>query len=593
MERIRALPEALVAQIAAGEVIERPASALKELVENSLDAGASEISVFLEEGGIRLIRIEDNGHGIHRDDLSLALTSHATSKIRSLDDLEGVESLGFRGEALASIASIAEVTLLTRTEGAESGFQLRASGGRWGEIEPAARAVGCTVLVESLYLHTPARRKFLKTAATEFAHCDEMLTRLALSHPEQKWTVHHNNRVLRHWPKTHLAGRIRDVMGDEFAQEALPLDVSYEGLSLKGVIGRPAQARTTRDAQYTFVNGRFVRDKVLQHAIRQAYQDVLHHDRHPAYVLYLEIDPRRVDVNVHPAKTEVRFRDSQAIHRGVFSAVQACLAETSPQAVGEPALGVAPLAASTFAARPITSTPFRWSEQAPLGMAEPVSHYAVLFGEPSERPRASMDPSPVLDEQGPPLGYALGQLQGIYILAQNHAGLVIVDMHAAHERVVYERLKTSFGERGLPAQPLLVPHSFPVTALEAAGIEEFQEALLSLGFEVALIAPEVAAVRSVPTLIDETHTAQMVRELLTEFREYGAARTLTERRDQCLAGLACHGAVRANRELTLTEMNALLRDMERIERADQCNHGRPTWRSITLQEIDRWFMRGQ
>ena len=639
MKPIRLLSPALIAQIAAGEVVERPASALKELVENSLDAHARDIAVHLAEGGIRSLRVEDDGHGIPREDLGLALTSHATSKIGSLEDLERVGSLGFRGEALASIAAIADVRVLTRSAGAEQAWTLRASGGYVGEAEPAARTQGCTVTVDELYAHTPARRKFLKTAATEFGHCDESLRRLALARPEVSWKLHHNGRLVRHWAACSLPARISDVMGEAFASEALAIDTEAGGLRLRGVVGRPALARSGRDAQYAYVNGRYVRDRILAHAIRQAYQDVLHHERHPAYVLYLDLDPALVDVNVHPAKTEVRFRDSGAVHRFVFQSVQQALALTSPgghgavpdggadarfvagaSTTGQPALAGMPGAGASVALRAPAGSRLRapgqdsaeaWMGGAAPGstpsmlprgantastnsfapgparqqtwpMQQPDQHYAVLFGSRAE-PEADL----------PPLGFALAQLHGIYILAQNAHGLVIVDMHAAHERVVYERLKQSFGEQGLPSQPLLIPRSMAVSALEAAGIEEFQSTLLALGFDLALLSPETAAIRAVPALVDEQASAALIRALLLELRDYGASRVLTERRDALLAGFACHGAVRANRQLTIPEMNALLRDMERIERADQCNHGRPTWRALGIQELDGLFMRGQ
>ncbi len=629
MPRIERLSPALIAQIAAGEVIERPAAALKELVENSLDAGATEIAVHLAEGGIRLIRVEDDGHGLPREDLELALTAHATSKIRNLDDLERVASLGFRGEALASIAAIAEVRLLARVADQPSAWSLRASGGRLGDPEPAARTPGCTVSVEELYAHTPARRKFLKTAATEFGHCDEALRRLALARPEVSWKLSHNGRLMRHWPACSLVARISDVMGEEFAQAALPLDHHAGAVRLSGVVGRPAAARAGRDAQYAYVNGRFVRDRVLSHAIRQAYDDVLHHDRQPAYVLYLELDPALVDVNVHPAKTEVRFRDSGAVHRLVYQAVQQALALTSPgMAVtgttdadgGSAARSQAAPAADAGPDHPTGAPPLAatrdWNgaRQQSWALQQPDQHYARLFGTSDAAPPgpgsalAQTDAmgapealaalrsvhSPAAGDAGlPPLGFALAQLHGIYVLAQNSAGLVVVDMHAAHERVVYERLKASFGEQGLPSQPLLIPRSMAVTLLEAAAIEEFAATLSLLGFELALLGPEQAAIRSVPVLVDEQASASLIRTLLGELREYGASRVLTERRDQLLAGFACHGAVRAHRTLTVPEMNALLRDMERIERADQCNHGRPTWRQLDLREIDTWFLRGQ
>jgi len=625
MKRIQALSPALIAQIAAGEVVERPASALKELIENSLDAGATEVAVYLDEGGIRGIRVEDDGHGIAKEDLFLAMTSHATSKIGSLEDLEHVASLGFRGEALASIAAIADVKVLTRTELDSQAWVMRASGGRMGEIEPAARTRGCTVTVEDLYAHTPARRKFLKTAATEYGHCDEALARLALARPEVKWSVHHNGRLTRHWPRASLAARVSDVMGEDFAQAALPLDQTIGTLRLYGVVGRPAAAKSSREAQYAYVNGRYVRDKVLSHAIRQAYQDVLHHERHPSYVLYLELDPALVDVNVHPAKTEVRFRESQAVYRFVLQSIQQVLAGTSPGASNVNSSSAVsafdPLPEGDHLAQGMTGASstspdsqaallsasgraggaphpaWRPTQQA-WAMRQPDSHYAVLFGN-QDAPKAEQQArdSDILSDpfssSGPPLGFAIAQLHGIYILAQNAQGLIVVDMHAAHERVVYERLKSSYGEQGLPSQPLLLPRSMAISALEAAGVEEFHATLKLLGFDLALLGPETVAIRSVPLLIDEQASAELIRSLLAELNEFGASRVLTERRDALLAGFACHGAVRANRQLTLTEMNALLRDMERIDRADQCNHGRPTWRMVPLAELDQWFMRGE
>jgi DNA mismatch repair protein MutL len=622
MRAIEPLAPVLIAQIAAGEVVERPAAALKELVENSLDAGAREISVHLGEGGIRLIRVEDDGHGIPGTQLALALTAHATSKIRSLADLERVASLGFRGEALASIAAIADVRLLARTATDSQGWALRATGGHIGDPEPAARTPGCTVTVEELYAHTPARRKFLKTAATEFGHCDEALRRLALARPEVAWKLSHNGRLLRHWPVCSLPARIADVMGEDFAGAALPLDFDIGGLRLSGVVGRPAAARAGRDAQYAYVNGRFVRDRILAHAIRQAYDDVLHHERQPVYVLYLELDPALVDVNVHPAKTEVRFRDSQAVHRFVYQAVQQALALTSPGAAvngtaGPGAAASEPGGAGTHALAasagrspvdPRQSSGWQAGRQQTWALRQPDEHYARLFGpapasaaDQARREGAELAedfaPTPVqatgAQSEIPPLGFALAQLHGIYILAQNSEGLVIVDMHAAHERVVYERLKSSFGEGGLPSQPLLMPRSMAVTPLEAAAVDEFSLALGLLGFDLALLGPESVAIRSVPVLVDEQASASLIRVLLGELRDYGASRVLTERRDALLAGFACHGAVRAHRSLTVPEMNALLRDMERIERADQCNHGRPTWRQITVRELDQLFLRGQ
>ncbi len=578
MSRIHRLDDVLISQIAAGEVVERPASALKELVENALDAEASDIAVTLEQGGVKRIRVEDNGLGMDADDLPMALAAHATSKIRTLGDLETVSSLGFRGEALASMASVAEVTLTSRARGATHAFSIRSRGGKVDEVAPAARDAGTTIVVADLFSETPARRKFLKSEATEYAHCDDLLHRLALACPQVAFRLTHNGRTQRHWPVSSPELRVRSVLGEEFVSAALPLEERVAGLKVHGWVARPTYSRASRDTQYLFVNGRFVRDKLVTHAIRQAYQDVLHHQRHPAYVLFLELDPAAVDVNVHPAKTEVRFRESQAVHRFIFQSVSKALAGTAPGRDLPSFQGRTdyPAGGATTSHMPLQHT---------LAIREPDAFHAALFGPLSE----------LRTEQHavPPLGYALAQLQGIYILAQNTQGLIIVDMHAAHERILYERLKDAMHQQGLQSQPLLVPVSLKVERGDVAAAETHAQSLTRLGFELAVLGPETLAIRALPALLPAEGAETLARNILSELRQYGSSRLLIERQDELLATMACHGAVRANRQLTLPEMNALLRDMERIDRSDQCNHGRPTWCQMTLSELDRLFMRGQ
>jgi len=593
MATIRILSDTLISQIAAGEVVERPASVLKELLENSLDAGASSIDVGLAQGGVKQIRVTDSGHGIAADDLPLALARHATSKIATLDDLEQVRSLGFRGEALASIASVARLTLTSRLRDARHGSALRAEGGQTGVLQPAAHATGTTVEVEDLYFNTPARRKFLRTEATEFSHCEEVFHRAALSRPDVAFSLRHNGRVISHLAAADLPRRVEAILGAEFSAAARPVTEQIAGLALSGFVASPNYTRGSRDAQYLFVNGRFVRDKVLTHALREAYQDVLHGDRHPAYALFLEIDPIAVDVNVHPAKTEVRFRDSRAVHQFVYHAVSKAL---SANAANAPVAYAAPLAAGRGSSVGMV--------QGSLGIAQPVASYGAMFREARNEERMPLPAgagatlnSPLNVYAGgtesPPLGYALAQLHGIYILAQNAEGLVLVDMHAAHERIVYERLKSELDERTLATQKLLIPVTFNTDRLDVATVEENQEALHALGFDLAQISPTALAVRAVPSVLAAGNIAELARAVLADLREYGASRILTERRDELLSTMACHGAVRANRALTLYEMNALLRDMEATERAGQCNHGRPTWYQMSLADLDKLFLRGQ
>jgi DNA mismatch repair protein MutL len=574
MGKISVLPDLLISQIAAGEVVERPASVLKELLENALDAGATEIVVTLEEGGARRVQVEDNGSGIPREELPLALARHATSKIGTLEDLEGVATLGFRGEALASIASVSRLALTTRTADAAHASELSAEGAAAGKIQPAARTAGTTVAVADLYFNTPARRKFLRTEATEFGHCEEVFRRIALAHPEAAFTLKHNGRVSQHLRRQTLAERVAALLGDEFIRNSLPVEAQAGTLRLFGIAGSPQAARARADSQYFFVNGRFVRDRLLAHAAREAWADLLHGDRQPAYALFLEIDPRGVDVNVHPAKTEVRFRDSRGIHQFVYHAVKRALSPSAAEAL------------VAYAAIPQGA-----SIQPALGLAQPVAAYQSFMGSATS---AAAMPAPLpVSHTAPPLGYALAQLHGVYILAQNEAGLVLVDMHAAHERIVYEGLKNNLDAGKVERQQLLVPAVFRAEALDLATAEENREALGKLGFEISAAGPNELAVRAAPMLLAGGDVPALARAVLAELREYGAAQAIAARRDELLSGMACHAAVRANRILTTSEMNALLREMEATERSGSCNHGRPTWYQLTLGDLDKLFLRGR
>jgi DNA mismatch repair protein MutL len=567
MSAIRRLPELLVSQIAAGEVVERPASVLKELMENSLDAGARAVTVTLDEGGVRRIQVEDDGAGIAREELGLALARHATSKIRSLEDLESVASMGFRGEALASIASVSRLTLASRSREAAHGARLSAEGAAVGEAQPAARAQGTTVTVEDLYFNTPARRKFLRTEATEFAHCEEAFRRIALARCDVALALRHNGRASRHLRAQPLAERAGALLGEDFVRASIAVDARSGALRLHGLAGTPQAAKARADAQYFFVNGRYVRDRVLAHAVREAYAELLHGERQPAYVLFLELEPRGVDVNVHPAKTEVRFRDSRAVHQFVRHALQRALAPSAAEAP------VAYAAVSRDA--PI---------QASFSLAQPARAYEAFM--------AAALPMPA-GEKAPPLGFALGQLHGVYILAQNDAGLVLVDMHAAHERIVMEKLKASLDAGAVHGQALLVPAVLQADALDVVAAEENREALARLGLEVSVSGPNELSVRAAPAALAGGDIAGLTRDLLRELREYGASQALSARQNELLATMACHAAVRANRALTPPEMNALLREMEETERSGSCNHGRPTWYQLTLADLDRLFMRGR
>ena len=588
MMPIRQLPDLLISQIAAGEVVERPASVLKEVIENSLDAGASRIDVQLEEGGVRLLRITDDGHGISKDELPLALARHATSKIATLDDLEAVGSYGFRGEALASIASVARVSLSSRSSDASHAWRI--SNGA-GSIEPAAGTQGTVLEVADLYFNTPARRKFLKTEATEYGHCVDVFQRMALARPDVSFTLSHNGAVRQRLLATTPEQRLKDVLGPEFAGQTRAVEEQAGPLRLSGLAALPAYSRATRDAQFFYVNGRFVRDKVLAHAAREAYADILHGSRHPAYVLFLELDPRGVDVNVHPAKTEVRFRDSRGIHQFVFHVLQRALA--APVQGGSETTE----AAAHFAPPAHYPPPLQY--QTSLAVNEPAARTYLEFARTAFAPAGdstatttSATPLPQ-SHSAPPLGYAIAQLHGVYVLAQNETGLILVDMHAAHERILYERLKNVL-DAGAPAsQPLLIPALIHASEGEIAAASEHADTLHRLGFELASAGPQELIVRAVPTLLAQGDVPTLIRALLSDLREQPASRVIDARRNELLATMACHGAVRANRSLTVPEMNALLRDMEATERADQCNHGRPTWAQLSMKDLDRLFLRGQ
>jgi len=591
-QNIHLLPDLLISQIAAGEVVERPSSVLKELLENALDAGSQTIQIQLEEGGVKLIRVSDDGCGIARDELSLALTRHATSKIASLDDLERVATLGFRGEALASVASVARVMLTSRQ--AETDHAWRLSAESSSEPEPAALAAGTVVEMRDLYYNTPARRKFLKSEATEFAHCAEALKRIALAYPTVAFTLSHNGRVSLHLAKSDARSRAGAILGDDFLAESRAIDTGNGPIRVFGHCALPAHSRARSDAQYCYVNGRFVRDKLLSHALREAYQDMLHGSRYPAYCVFLEIDPATVDVNVHPAKTEVRFRDSRAVHQFVFHAVQRTLASS----MSSSALQAAPMPADE-SARPNFGN---WApRQESLRVSEPAVASYLAFAQsarstysatPAQSIYTPMPDAPTHGEM-PPLGYAVAQLHGIYVLAQNAQGLIVVDMHAAHERILYEKLKNALDSHQIAAQALLIPAVFSADALDVAAAEEHADALRELGFDLAPMGPTQLAVRGVPSLLQAADPAELARSLLAELREHGVTQMLAARRNELLATMACHGAVRARRQLSIPEMNALLRQMEETERADQCNHGRPTWTALSMSELDRLFLRGR
>ena len=594
---IRELPDELISQIAAGEVVERPASVVRELVDNALDAGATEIVVKLMAGGVRSIVVEDDGAGIPSDELPLALRRHATSKIASLDELENVSTMGFRGEALAAIASVAELSIASRTAGAVHAQRIDA---RSGELVPAARGVGTSVEVRELFFSTPARRKFLKTDATELAHCIEAVRRHALVRPDVGFAVWHEGKLVQQWRRAPGHDqRVREVLSDDFIAESREVSFAAGPLRITGRAGTPAAARTRADQQYVYVNGRYVRDKLLAHGVRSAYEDVLHGGRQPAYVLFIEISPERVDVNVHPTKIEVRFRDSREVHQAVRRAVEAGLAPS--QAGSMATTGSAPLQpvpprepASNF---PSYTSNFRpLVSQASLGLEQAALLYAQeapAAWTTSAAPVAASAAAAVLPAGDWPLGKAVAQIGGVFVLAENAQGLVVVDMHAAHERIVYERLKASLGAAAIESQPLLIPATFAATAQEIATAEAQAGNLLTLGLDVSVLSATTLAVRSRPAALAGGDVVELARSVLAELAQYDASSVIQRAQDELLSTMACHGAVRANRQLTIDEMNALLRDMERTERSDQCNHGRPTWRQITMKELDALFWRGR
>lgn len=618
MPDILPLPDLLISQIAAGEVIERPAAALKELLENSLDAGAQSIHVHLEQGGMSSLRVHDDGCGIAASQLPQALLRHATSKIATLDDLQQVNSFGFRGEALASMAAVAKVRLISRPADAAHACEISATGGQLSDVRPCAGNPGTNITVDDLFFNTPARRKFLKTAATEYGHCTATFIRMALARPDVACSLTHNNRPHHQLKPQTMTERIASLLGTHFSESALTIDAAAATLRLSGKVLKPNDALTVRDAQYLFVNGRFVRDKLLSHALRQAFQDILHHSQQPAYCLFLELNPAEVDVNVHPAKIEVRFHDSRAIHQFVYHAVhrslsapiipttqgvspvitanQSCASQTninqtSANQPGSPALSRFTPTQQTFTGWVAEPAAPYLARQTPPSAATPPPWLSPDNRRPDHIPTQLATESAASAEH--PLGYALAQLHGVYILAQNETGLIVVDMHAAHERILYEQLKTSMAQHGMTGQPLLVPVTFDADDPTIAATLEHTEQLNLIGLNVTQIAPHTLAIRTLPPLLQHANPVQLARAVLKELTETGHSNQLEQQRNQMLATMACHGAIRAHRSLSLADMNALLRDIERTERGGQCNHGRPTWTQLDMSALDRLFLRGK
>ena len=632
---IRELPDELISQIAAGEVVERPASVVRELVDNALDAGAQNITLRLLGGGARLISVEDDGSGIAQAELATALKRHATSKISNLDDLESVMTMGFRGEALAAINSVSELTLLSRTDGQPSAFAL---DGRTGEVRPAPRAVGTTVEVKELFFSTPARRKFLKSDSTELAHCIEAVRRHALARPDVSFAIWHEGRLVEQW-RVHpgpagLEQRLADVLGNEFVAQSVAVDLRIGPMHVLGRAGTPDAARSRADHQFAYVNNRFVRDKVVMHGARSAYEDVLHGHKQPAYALFIQIDPGLVDVNVHPTKIEVRFRDSRQVHQAVRHAIEQALATPRlhtplhatagehtppspsvtrdlPESAGwrqgsmplesraDPAGAERRVPSRADTERAMAELKALWTPGTPdaTGSSQAPAHAAEAAAawETASDAATAHAQSPGAEPAHWPLGRAIAQLQGIYILAENAHGLVVVDMHAAHERIVYEKLKQQLGPQAgrIASQPLLIPATFAATPTEVATAESCADALGQLGLEISPLSAKTLAVRAVPTSLAQGNAVELARSVLAELSQHDASTVVQRAQNEVLATMACHAAVRANRQLTLTEMNALLRQMEATERSDQCNHGRPTWRQMTMRDLDTLFLRGR
>jgi DNA mismatch repair protein MutL len=607
MATIKLLPELLINQIAAGEVVERPASALKEILENSIDADATKISVQLLNGGIKQLRIADNGVGIIKDDLIPALTQHCTSKISTLDDLQKITSLGFRGEALASISAVSSLTLTSRTADQNHAWQVHVDGNLITQPQPASLAEGTVVDARDLYSKIPARRKFLKTEATEYTHCEEVFRRIALVHPGVEFLLQHNEKQRLHFRVADSFERIEAVLGSTFMQSVSFVNEQAAGIKLSGVVALPAYSRASRDTQYFFVNNRYVRDKLITHAIREAYRDVLHLDRYPGFVLFLEMNPAEFDVNVHPTKMEIRFRDPRALHQFIFHVINKSLAIASKAAQADlTVINPVPHYPEHRPAKPekIAQSMGFYQQLFTIDKDSNLEHGAAAMdtcqaefgkneGLVTEKDAPVMIPAEFQTPDFPPLGYALAQLQGVYILAQNANGLVIVDMHAAHERVVYEKLKAAMHNHVNAMQQLLIPLILNVDRADVVFVEENPGVFKQFGFELAALSPTTLAIRAVPAILDQTDIVKLIQDLLKEMQELGVSQLLTAQRNEILATMACHGAVRANRNLTIAEMNALLREMEATERADQCNHGRPTWFEMRMENLDKLFMRGK
>jgi DNA mismatch repair protein MutL len=602
MPNIKPLSDILISQIAAGEVVERPSSALKELIENSIDSGAEEINISIVEGGIREIRVSDNGPGIPLNEIKLALSRHATSKISELTDLESIHSLGFRGEALASIASVSQLNLSSKHSSDDHAWEISANGGRVSEPKPSALAIGSVVTVSNLYFNTPARKKFLRSPNTEYGHCDEVYKQAALANPTIRFSITHNGKPRRRTQADVIGMRIQETLGSELTDTSIWINEGSEALSIKGFIQQPAYDSKNKDTQYLFINGRFVRDRVISHAIRQAFNDVLHHGKSISYVLFVQIDPSLVDVNVHPRKTEVRFRESQAMHQFVFHAIEKKLSSVEWLPHQNIHSFFTDNAAPGGSQHSFSQTNLRLSDRYTQGPASGfIGSELTLGGIKGPDAPKQHDPKDISNwsqsdeniENKYPLGFALAQLSGVYILAQNQDGLIIVDMHAAHERIVYEHLKTALELKQIPKQSLLIPINVTVSLGQMAALHENEVLLNTLGFEFSTSGPESVAIRSIPSFLEQGQVSELMLSVIKDIVDYGGSRVLEEHRNEILSTLACHSAVRANRKLTTEEMNHLLRDMEQTERSDQCNHGRPTWFQISLSELDHRFMRGQ